>query len=189
MEPESLTRQLWQRAQAGDREAFEAMFAMHSSRLLVFIRMRMGDHLREKVEAEDVLQEAYMSALKGLATFEYTQDGAFLKWICHIIDNRLRDVYDYFMAQKRQAEPLVRSAPTGPVTALIRAEDRQAIEHALEQLSPEHREVLLLRYFQGLSAEEAGERMQRSAGAIRNLCARALVELGKGLAPERGSQS
>ncbi len=41
--------------------------------------------------------------------------------------------------------------------------------------------MLLLRYFEGLSAEEAGQRMNRTAGAIRNLAARALVELGKQL--------
>lgn len=188
MEPESITKVLWRKAKAGDAEAYERLFGLHVERLLVFTRSRLGEAIRAKVEAEDILQEAYLAAFKDFERFEYTDDGAFLRWMCRIIDNRLRDAHDYFAAKKRQADVLPRSAPTGPLTALGRAEDRQRIERALQQLSPEHREVLLLRYFEGLSAEEAGQRMQRSAGAIRNLSARALVELGKQLPPNSESK-
>ena len=179
MEPESITRQLWRQAKAGDRSAFERLFALHTDRLLLFVRAKLGAALREKIEAEDVLQDAYIAALKSFEEFDYVDDGAFLRWMCRIVDHRLRDAHDFFTAKKRQEIALPKSTPTGPVTMLGRAEDRQRIEAALAKLSDEHREVLLLRYFEGLSAEEAGQRMNRSAGAIRNLSARALVELGK----------
>jgi RNA polymerase sigma-70 factor (ECF subfamily) len=179
MEPESITKALWRQAKAGDRAAFERLFALHTDRLLVFVRAKLGAALRAKIEAEDVLQDAFVAALKSFNDFEYTDDGAFLRWMCRIIDHRLRDAHDFFAAKKRQEIALPKSAPTGPVTALGRAENRQQIEAGLTRLSDEHREVLLLRYFEGLSAEDAGERMNRSAGAIRNLAARALVELGK----------
>lgn len=179
MEPESVSKELWRLAKTGDRLAFEQLFGLHSDRLLVFVRTKLGGALREKIEPEDVLQDAFVTALKSFDEFEYTDDGAFLRWMCRLIDHRLRDAYDYFTAKKRQAIPLPRSAPTGPLTALGRAENRQQLEAALSKLSDEHREVLLLRYFEGLSAEEAGVRMNRSAGAIRNLAARALVELGR----------
>lgn len=182
MEPESITRRLWRQAKAGDRSAFEQLFALHADRLLVFVRARLGSALREKIDAEDVLQEAFLAALKSFDDFEYTDDGAFLRWMCRIIDHRLRDAHDYFAAKKRQAVALPKSAPTGPVTALGRAENRRQVETALAELSDEHREVLLLRYFEGLSAEETGQRMNRTAGAIRNLAARALVELGRRMA-------
>ena len=84
-------------------------------------------------------------------------------------------------AKKRQEVVVPRSALTGPVTALHRVENRERVERALAQLSEEHRQVLLLRYFEGFSAEETGQRMNRTAGAVRNLAARALVELGKHL--------
>lgn len=179
MEPESITKGLWRQAKAGDRSAFERLFALHVDRLLVFVRAKLGGALREKIEPEDVLQEAFVAALKCFDDFEYTDDGAFLRWMCRIIDHRLRDAHDYFTAKKRQQVSLPKSAPTGPVTALGRAENRQQIEAALARLSDEHREVLLLRYFEGLSTDEAGQRMNRTAGAIRNLAARALAELGK----------
>lgn len=179
MEPESLTRVLWRQAKEGDQGAYERLFALHMDRLLVFVRARLGGAMREKVEPEDVLQDAWVAALNRFDQFEYTDDGAFLRWMCRIIDNRLRDANDYFRARKRQAIPLPLSAPTGPMTALQRAENRQRIEAALARLSDEHRDVILLRYFEGLTAEQAGERMNRSAGAIRSLSTRALVELGK----------
>lgn len=185
MEPESIARVLWEQARAGDESAYERLFSLHADRALVFIRARIGG-LREKVEPEDVLQDAYLAAHRAFADFEYSDDGAFLRWLCRIIDNRLRDTHDYFAAKKRQSLPVPRSALTGPVTALGRIEDRQRVESALLQLSDEHREVLLLRYFEGFSAEETGQKMGRSAGAIRKLASRALVELGKHLGPDGG---
>lgn len=181
MEPESITKQLWRQAKAGDGVAFEQLFALHTDRLLVFVRAKLGGTLRDRIEPEDVLQDAYVAALKSFDEFQYSDDGAFLRWMCRIVDHRLRDAHDYFKAKKRQAVEIPRSSPTGPVTALGRAENRQQIQAALEKLSDEHREVLLLRYFEGLSAEDAGARMNRSAGAIRNLAARALAELGQHL--------
>lgn len=189
MEPESVGRVLWRQAKAGDRTAYERLFALHVDRLLVFIRVRLGAALRERMEAEDILQDAYLSALKSFDEFDYVDDGAFFRWMCRIVDNRLRDAHDYHAAGKRQEQPIPKSALTGPVTALGRVENRERLERALGQLSEEHRTVLLLRYFEGCSAEEAGERMNRSAGAIRNLSARALVELGKHLGKSQETEA
>lgn len=189
MANESLTKTLWRKAKAGDDASFDRLFALHADRLHVFVKAKLGAALREKIEAEDVLQDAYLSALKSFDQFEYIDEGAFLRWMCRIIDHRLRDAHDYFTAEKRQAVPLARKAPTGPSTALHRAEARQSIEAALLQLSEEHRQVILLRYFEGLSTEETGQRMNRTTGAIRNLCARALVELGKHFPTEKESRS
>jgi RNA polymerase sigma-70 factor (ECF subfamily) len=181
MSPFSVTHELWRRAKSGDQAAFDDLFSIHTERLLVFISARLGGRLRTRIEPQDVLQDAYAAAWQSFSKFDYSDDGAFLRWMCRIIDHRLRDANDYFTAAKRQVQELPQSAPTGPVTALARAENRERLQAAIEQLSDEHREVILLRYFQGLSTEEAGERMQRSAGAIRNLLSRALSELGKHL--------
>jgi RNA polymerase sigma-70 factor, ECF subfamily len=180
VEPESITRVLWRQARAGDQSAYERLFSLHADRVLLFIRARLGK-LQEKIEPEDVLQDAYLAAHRSFADFEYTDDGAFFRWLCRIIDNRLRDAHDYFAAKKRQEVAIPRAALTGPVTALHRAEDRERVERALAQLSDDYRDVLLLRYFEGYTAEETGQRMNRSAGAVRSLAVRALVELGKHL--------
>jgi RNA polymerase sigma-70 factor, ECF subfamily len=175
------TRDLWHQARAGDRAAYDRLFARHADRALLFIQARLGPKLREKVEGCDVLQDAYLAAHRAFADFEYTDDGAFLRWLCRIIENRIRDLGDQFGAHKRQPVELPHSDPTGPSTALDRAEHRAVVARALDRLDGDYRQVLLLRYFEGLSAEEAGRRMGRSAGAVRKLTARALAELGKHL--------
>ncbi|HEV3025329.1 MAG TPA: sigma-70 family RNA polymerase sigma factor [Pirellulales bacterium] len=178
---DSITQILCQRARQGERAAYDRLFTLHADRALLFIRARLGPKLRAKVESQDVLQEAYLAAHQGFARFEYTDEGAFTRWLCRIIDNRIRDLGDHFGALKRQAVELPRSDPTGPVTALDRAEHRAKVGRALDALDDDHRRVLLLRYFEGLSAEEAGQQMNRTAGAVRKLTARALADLGKQL--------
>ena len=70
-------------------------------------------------------------------------------------------------AAKRQAVPLPASDPTGPVTALDRKFDRERLLAALDHLEADQRAALLLKYFEGRSADEMGERLGRSAGAAR----------------------
>ena len=186
----SITENLCRQAQAGDRSAYDRLFALHADRALLFIRARLGPHLRGTVESEDVLQEAYLAAHLGFERFEHTGEAAFFHWLCRIIENRIRDWNDYVRAGKRQPVSLPQSDPTGLVTALERAEHRQRLLEAMDRLSDDHRQVLLLRYFEGLSSEEAGARLDRTAGAIRKLTARALAELGKELkrAPKPASE-
>jgi RNA polymerase sigma-70 factor (ECF subfamily) len=178
---ETITRQLWLQARAGDREAYDRLFGLPADRALLFIRARLGPRLRQTVESLDVLQDAYLAAHQAFDRFDYGDEGAFTRWLCRIIDNRIRDLGDHFNAQKRQPVEVPRSDPTGVITLLDRAEHRDKVVRALDALSDDHREVLLLRFFEGLSALEAGQRLNRSAGAVRKLTARALIELGKKL--------
>lgn len=178
---ESVTRILCEQARAGNREAYDRLFALHTERALLFIRSRLGTKLRNSLESRDVLQDAYLAAHQAFGDFAWTDDGAFLRWLCRIIDHRLCDLGDHFAAAKRQPVDLPPPDRSGPLTQLDRAEHREKVAMALDKLSEDHRQVLLLRYFQGLSAEETGQHLQRSPGAVRNLTARALVELGKHL--------
>jgi RNA polymerase sigma-70 factor (ECF subfamily) len=180
---ESLTRTLWQEARAGNRDAYDRLFALHTDRALLFIRARLGQRLRASVESHDVLQEAYLAAHAGFGQFEFTDEGSFTRWLCRIIENRIRDLGDYHRAKKRQKVKLPAPDPaTGPATAVDRAQAREKLARSLESLTEDHRQVLLLRYFEGLTSEETGERMGRSAGAVRKLTVRALAELGARLA-------
>ncbi|WP_210420364.1 RNA polymerase sigma factor [Aquisphaera giovannonii] len=186
MDTSTITRTLWLKAREGDKSAYDRLFALHADRALMFIRARLGPRLRASVESVDVLQEAYLAAHAGFDRFEYAEgdDGAFLRWLFRIVENRLRDLNDRAGAKKRRPVELPRLDPaTGPVTAAERAERREALVRALDALEDDHRRVILLRYFEGLSAEEAGRLMDRSPGAIRKLAARALAALGEKLEP------
>jgi RNA polymerase sigma-70 factor (ECF subfamily) len=179
---DSITRTLWLQARAGDEAAYDRLFALHADRALLFIRARLGAKLRSSLESRDVLQEVYLAAHEAFPQFDYTDEAAFTRWLCRIAENRIRDLDDYFSARKRQAVDLPAANPaTGPVTALDRIERRETLLKALDELSDDHRSAILLRYFEGLSAEETGQRMGRTAGAVRKLTARALAELGERL--------
>ena len=176
---DTITRTLWLRARDGDRTAYDRLFALHVDRAMMFIRARLGSKLRASVESEDVLQDAYLAAHAAFDRFDYTDEGAFSRWLFRIIENRLRDLNDYVGAKKRQAVDLPAPDPaTGPVTAADRTERREALVRALDGLEEDHRRVILLRYFEGQSADETGRLMGRSPGAVRKLAARALAELG-----------
>jgi RNA polymerase sigma-70 factor (ECF subfamily) len=178
---ESITKALCEQAQAGNQEAYDRLFALHTDRVLLFIRSRLGPKLRTNLESQDVLQDAYLAAHQAFGKFTYTDDGAFMRWLCRIIEHRLCDLGDHFAARKRQPVELPRLDPSGPVTKIDRTEHRERVAKALGNLSDDHRQVLLLRFFEGLTAEEIGEKLKRSPGAVRNLTARALVQLGKNL--------
>lgn len=178
---ESITRTCFEKALAGDRAAYDQLFALHADRAMLYIKARLGPKLRKQVDSADVLQDAYLAAHRDFPQFQLTDEGAFTRWLCRIIENRLRDLGDYFGAKKRQPVDLPKPSATGPVTALDRAEHREKVARAMDSLADNHRQALLLRFFQGRSAEETGEIMGRTAGAVRKLTARALVELKKKL--------
>ena len=177
----SITQRLWQKARDGDRSAYDQLFALHHDRALLFLRARLGPKLRESIDSRDVLQEAYLAAHRDFDRFEWRDEGAFLRWLFRIVERRLADLADHHGAEKRQPVPLPTLDPSGPITRIDRSEHRARVARGLDSLSKDHREVLLHRFFGDLSAAEAGERMQRSAGAVRNLTARALAELARAL--------
>lgn len=172
---------LLQRARDGDRSAYNSLFALHKDRAMFFIRARLGPALRQKVESQDVLQDAYQMAHRDFDKLRGADEKEFQGWLYGIIDNRLKDLAGYFGAKKRQPVELPVSDPTGPFTAADRAEHREKVARALDALTEDYREVLIHRFFVGLTAEETGELMGRTAGAVRKLSARALVELEKHL--------
>lgn len=176
------------RARAGDREAYDRLFALTADRVLLYVRMRLGEGLRRELESMDVLQEAYAEALRSLGDFDRGDDGAFARWLCRIAENRIRDLADRHGAAKRRppggVRPVtevldrVRASGTGPVTCAARAEKRACLERAVGALGDEERQAILLRYFQDRTVEEMGEVMGKSPSAVRRLLGRAIARLG-----------
>ena len=153
-----------------------------------------GRAVRARVELDDLLQEVFLRALAPPAALPPWEpgEGALGRYLAQLARHAVIDVARALRAKKRagREEPLQRSAwsqaPTargpGPHTAAVAGETSRGLAAAFLALAPEHRRVLGLRQFEGLSAEDAGRRMGRSASAVHSLYRRALAAWQEALA-------
>ena len=183
------------RAREGDREAYDRLFERAAPRALQFVRLRLGPRLRGRVEEADVLQDAYLDAHAAFARFHFQGAGSFSRWLCRIIENRIRGLADYHGAAKRRPRGRVErisgvveralAATPGPSTQADRNDRHARLAAALAALPEEQREVLLLRYFQDRSVDEIAHLVGRSPSAVRRAIGRATAGLG-GMLGEAG---
>jgi RNA polymerase sigma-70 factor (ECF subfamily) len=177
---------LLREARQGSREALGELYARYGTRLLAFIRMRMGRDLRQRVESRDILQATLLKSFQRLAQFEGGDGATLMGWLVRIAENEIRDQADYQHRQRRDVAagvPIdaggvdlpahVRSA----LSEAVVSEEAERLGAALEALDPDHREVIALRKLEELSFKEVADRMGRSEDACRMLLARAMVAL------------
>lgn len=199
MAEQTVTTDLVVGAKEGDDEAYERLFARVQARLLAYIRLRTGRQLAGHVEPMDVLQEAYLQAHKYFPTFDPDHgEGAFLRWMCRIVDNSLRDFAKHFGAKKRtapnglrrvsEAGHQVRAGGTGPSTAVVKDEENDRLAEAMQGLDDQEREVLLLRYFQDTPLKEIARQLEIKERTVRTLLGRARHKLGAALERLGGAQ-
>lgn len=191
------TQRLVALAKDGDESALEQLCKVYSERVHRIMRLRMGKELRSKLESMDLVQDAFISALRGLENFTYKNEGDFLRWVSKIAENRLRDNLDKLHADKRDIRkeiPLNSHRPsvqnsfvaskepvdsTTPSVIVSRREDLDKLERAMDKLKPEYREVITLTKIEGLSYKEVGQRLGKNADAVRMLLSRAMATLSQ----------
>ncbi|MHC4242646.1 MAG: RNA polymerase sigma factor, partial [Planctomycetota bacterium] len=81
------TQQLVALAQGGDNSALDRLCKVYSERVQRIVRFRMGTELRGKLESMDLVQDAFVAAVKDLDNFEYRDEGDFLRWMSKIAEN------------------------------------------------------------------------------------------------------
>lgn len=186
------TADLLTRARAGERAAFDLLFARTLPRLEWFVELRLGGRLRQRVEVADLVQETYAAALSSLEGFEPRGAGSFLRWLLAVAGNQVRRAASHHGAARRaggggpadDALALAADPRTGPRTSAERQDLRAHLLGSLEGLESAEREALSLRVLEGRPLAEVAERMERSESAVRRLVAKALVSLGHALGPE-----
>jgi len=173
-------------ARSGSEEALNQLFMRVSPRLLTLIRLRLGRTLRSQLESRDILQATLMNAFEGVDQLQAPDTRSLMAWLARIADNVIRDHADYHRRQRRDAAlrvPLTGAA--GDLADQVRSlssrvaldVEMERVEAALEEMEPDHREVILLRHFEELPFRDIGERMGRSSDACRMLLARAMTAL------------
>lgn len=169
------------RMQAGDDEAFEACVRRHCGQMLLVARRI----LRNDEDANDAVQDAFLSAFKGIGRFEGQSKLA--TWLHRIVVNaalgRLRsrqrrpeksieDLLPHFGEGEHQIDP---PAPwkAASETVLQRQESRALVQDCIGQLPERYRTVLLLRDIEGLDTEETARALETSAGVVKTRLHRA----------------
>ena len=165
------------KARGGDRGAFDKLVASIRPRLLALIGSRLGPALRERTEVDDVLQETLLRAFRSMGSFRPEGPDSLLRWMGGIAQHVIVD-----LARKRSEVQvgLEGEFPGGGLSAsqrLRRLERFDRLREALEGLSPDHRQVILLARIEGLPIKEIAGRMGRSPKAVTQLLMRALKNL------------
>jgi RNA polymerase sigma-70 factor (ECF subfamily) len=184
--PSSLLRE----ARQGSDQAMNELMREVAPRLLGFIRLCLGSDLRRRVESQDVLQSTLLKAFQRMEQFEGSGTRSLYAWMAAIARNEIRDQRDFHGRRRRDAA-MVLSLGSGleQLEAKVRSEvsriqlrERELqLEHALEELKPAQREIIVLRKFEELSFAEIGERLGKSPDACRMLFARAMAALTRSM--------
>lgn len=162
------------RAKKGDAEAFSALVETYETSVYrLALRMCGNAH-----DAEEVTQEAFLAAWKGLPAFR--GESKFSSWLYQLTSNA---AIDFLRREKRHrgATPIEEevdlAAPGTPQQAAEEAELREALQQALDALTPEHRQIFLLRQMQQMSYEEIGRLLGLESGTVKSRLSRAKKQL------------
>jgi RNA polymerase sigma-70 factor (ECF subfamily) len=167
------------RAAQADRAAFGALYRRYLDRVYGYCFYLLGDHH----DAEDATERTFMAALAAIDRFRDT-GSTFRAWLFTIAHHQLANALR--SRSRRGATSLDSVAePAGgddPARLVDRADEARRVRRALGMLAEDRRQVLVLRFVDGLTAREIGEVLDRSEGAVRVLQHRALRDLERLLA-------
>jgi RNA polymerase sigma-70 factor, ECF subfamily len=185
--PESATDvwRLVQRAQAGDAEAFGALYDRYVDTVFRFIYFRVST----RQLAEDLTSETFLRALRRIGSFTW-QGRDLGAWLVTIARNLVADHFksgryrlEISTAEVLDADRPERGPEGSPESAVVDKLTNQTLLEAVKRLNPEQQECIVLRFLQGFSVAEAAQAMGKNEGAIKALQYRAVRSLAR-LLPE-----
>jgi RNA polymerase sigma-70 factor (ECF subfamily) len=171
-------------AREGDPEAFRALFDGHRQQVFALAYR----YLRNRTDAEDVLQETFIKAYNGLPGYDPAKGLSFAAWLNRICVNASIDAMR--RSKVRETGPLgpeeaaAMSAPShssDPERSARSAEIREKIDQALARLTPTQRMVFTLRHYQEYTTREIAQALQSSEGSVKKHLFRAVGLLRKHL--------
>ena len=195
-----------QRLGEGDPQALALLLARYRDRLCRMVKLRLDRRLQGRIDASDVLQEAYLDAASRAAEYAANPTMPFFLWLRILTGQRLLMIHRQHLGAKmrdagqevslyRGALPQASSVSlaaqllgrmTSPSLAAVRAEMQLKLQEALNSMDPMDREVLTLRHFEELSNNETAAVLGIQKSAASNRYIRALKRLKEVLASVPG---
>ena len=166
---------------SGDRSAISSLIERHSRRVRDYILMMVKD----RDIAEDIFQETFIKAVRVIDEGRYSDNGKFLSWILRIAHNQ---VIDYFRAQRQNKSVTeadagydmlgtLRFAERTVEDSMVSDQIERDVRAPVDLLPAEQREVVMLRYFSGLSFKDIAEQTDVSINTALGRMRYALINL------------
>ena len=166
---------------SGDQSAISKLIERHSRRVRDYINMMVKD----RDVAEDIFQETFIKAVRVIDDGRYTDNGKFLSWVLRIAHNQ---VIDYFRAQRQNKAVSeeeagydvlgsLRFAERNVEDAMVSEQIERDVRALVELLPAEQREVVMMRYFAGLSFKDIAEQTDVSINTALGRMRYALINL------------
>ncbi len=178
---------LIQRIKQGEAAAYNDMIDCYWDRIFA----RVHSLLKNKQDAEEVTQDAFIRAHRGLENFR--GDASFSTWLYQIATNLAHNRYWYWFRRKRDQsisldqplsddgdltlENVMPAAGESPAEAAVTQEFVDRVSDCMSGLNDKHREVLLLRNVHNFSYEEIAQELDISVGTVKSRIARARESL------------
>lgn len=175
-------------AQNGDSDAMEQLLARHLGDLRAFVRAKSSKVIRQQESCSDLVQTVCREVLGGIQGYEWRGEGSFRHWLFRVALNKIHNRADFYAAERRNPAREERNVDQlrdayqsmcGPSQHAIAAEAVAKFEESLDQLTPDHREVILMSRMIGMSHGEIAEQLGIEPVTVRTRLARALSKLAK----------
>ena len=193
MDTSKLELSLFQ-ARQGSEVARRQLLHTYRNYLKLLARLRIGHALQAKLDESDLVQETLLYAWRTFESFRGQTEAELMEWLRSILASTTAGHLRHYRTAKRdltlerqlqhqfdQSSQLLDGAlldrGASPSQDAVRRERARQLADAIEQLSPEHREVIILRHLQGLTFVQIADRLGQSANSIQKVWARALVKL------------
>jgi RNA polymerase sigma-70 factor (ECF subfamily) len=179
---------------AGDREAFDALFARYRQYLRQVVALRLDPKLRPRLDPSDVVQETQMEAFRRLSDYLERRPMSFHLWLRKMACERaMMAQREHLRAARRSlarevalpdrssfqlAEQFLAKGST-PSQRLDRSELAHRVAEVMKRLTVSDRDLLMMRNLEGLSNQEAAEVLQIEPAAASQRYGRAVLRLRK----------
>jgi RNA polymerase sigma-70 factor (ECF subfamily) len=160
--------------------ALASLYEEYYDKIARYAYVRIG----HRADAEDIAGEVFLKAFRSLKS--YKERGVPMQaWLFKIAHNL---VVDYFRKRQNLKTVPINDVEiedgTNPAMVAERNMELEQVKKGMEQLTREQREVLMLRFFGGLSSREAGQVLNKSDGAVREMQRSAIEKLRNLLSTE-----
>lgn len=166
---------------SGDRSAMSQLIERHSRRVRDYINMMVKD----RDVADDIFQETFIKAVRVIDEGRYTDNGKFLSWILRIAHNQ---VIDHFRAQRQDKSVsesdagfdmlgTLKFAERTVEDSMVSEQIERDVRSLIDLLPGEQREVVMMRYFSGLSFKDIAEQTNVSINTALGRMRYALINL------------